>query len=295
MGIGRCVVGLLLAAVLAALAGCYEYHVAVVVTENLSGQRTTTLETEKTPTPETLFLLGVDGESWVETVFVGHEGDETRRYRREQSVVDDELWAETGGTVLRADPAGAFRLATEVGLEETKELGNKRLVYRETLSWNGLREEVAAVVAVDYAAFLRREFPALPDSLVHEFRGAMATTILLNWTELTASASDRDPRTKLPSRVTEVLSERLRRAEVDEELSRNLLKKTTKWKFLDELEVALPGLKSSLRSAIILTVTMPGPIVDGNADKVAGNVASFRVELSSTLAGPVVLEVVCQP
>jgi hypothetical protein len=276
------------------LAGCHEYQITVAVDADGSGVRTITLDTKHELDGDDRRLWGLVGDGWTVEGTTEQGGDRRWRYRREHRVDRLDRWRETGSTLLRGTPDGRVRLISAVQVEQIRGASGTRHVYRESLGWAELREEVADLVARNYAAFLRHDFPALPDSLVHEARGAMAATIVLSWRELVAGDEDSSPEQELGERFNQHLAQRLLRAGVAPALTQAVVRATAAWDYFGGLEEAIPGLDHCLESSLVLTVAMPGEVVGGNADTVEGNLATFKVDLAETLEGPVILEVVSE-
>lgn len=274
------------------LTGCREYDVRVTVDTDGGGSRTATLNSRTPLSPEVRHLMGLAGEGWRVILFNGPDGNEAHRYQRVQEVADLDHWRDTGGTFLRGDADGEVRLVSEVQVDGA---GVGRHVYRETLHWIGLRERATAVVAQDYADMLRREFPDLPEDLVREVRAAVAASIDQNWVELAVAKNVKFKEAEFAEQVNALNDEFFREAGVAPELAEKVARRTAKWGYYDGLEAVLPGLKRSVNARLKLRVTMPAPVSGGNADEVAGNTATFLLDLGRTVAEPVTLEVVCEP
>jgi len=274
------------------LTGCHEYDVRVTVDAAGSGSRTTTLKSRVPLSPEVRHLMGLAGDGWRVTPFNGPDGNEAYRYQRSVEVTDVDHWHDAGGTFLLGAADGEVRLVSEVQVRGT---GDGHHVYRETLHWIGLREKVTAVVAQDYADMLSQEFPSLPEDLVREVRAEVAAAIELNWAELAAAKNVRTKEVEFAELVNATNDERFRQAGVAPDLTEQVAQRTAMWGYYDGLEAALPGLKRSVNAKLKLRVTMPAPISGGNADAVAGDTATFLLDLGRTVAESVTLEVVCEP
>ena len=277
------------------LVGCREYDVRVAVDADGGGSRTTSVVSRSPLRPEFRHLLGLAGDDWRVILFNGPDGMETYRYQRRLEVADRDRWPATGGTLLLGTADGEIRLESEIQVEKARGAGGERHVYRETLYWVGLQERATAVVAGDYAAMLRREFPSLPADLVDEAQAAVAAAIDSNWADLADAEYVRIKEAEFAKQVNAINGGLFQQAGVAPELVEKIAKRTTKWRYYKSLKTALPGLRQSVNARLKLRVTMPAPVSGGNADVIKGNTASFLLDLGRTAADSVTLEVVCEP
>jgi len=278
------------------LAGCYEYRVHVTVNEDGTGRRHMEVD-GKAPAANNSgeHTMLVSGDGWRVTMATAGDGEAVRRHSKSQDIDLLEGWRDAGGLILMGNADSPSRLVADCEVERIESGDGPRLVYRETVHWLHIREDVADLVGDNYATALRRQFPALADSLVSELRGVMVTGLIMSWDDLVAAEGDDSREDVVSGRLIDLAHGRLIRAGVDRELATAVAESTTEWDSFDGLEKSLPGLDVCVSSNLVMDVTMPYPILGGNADTVEGNVATFRVDLVETLGGPVVLEVVSGP
>lgn len=277
------------------LGGCYEYRVDVTVNEDGTGRRHMEVDSRAPASGSGRHTMPVSGEGWRVTMATGGDGAAVHRHSKEQAVDLLEGWRNAGGLIVMGNADSPSRLVADCRVERIEGADGARLVYRETVHWLHIREDVADHVGRSYARAIRQQFPALPDSVVSELRGVIVAGMVMSWDQMVAAQDDAELSDRVESQFVELARGRVARAGLGRELADAVAESTRDWDSYEGLEESLPGLDVCVQSSLVLTVTMPRPITGGNADTVDGNVATFRVDLLETLARPVVMEVVCGP
>ncbi len=191
------------------LGGCHEYRVTVDVNANGSGRRTVALDARGTLGPTDTEVLRLDEPGWSVSEATGDDGLTVHRYRKEVAVATLDGWQDLSGVMILARPGGPSQLLTDIQLERVQSAGGERLVYRETLRWEGIRGELAALSGQSYAAFLREEFPDLPEVVVAELRGVMAATMVMSWDEMIRAEGDPALEDEMTGRIFDLIADRL--------------------------------------------------------------------------------------
>jgi hypothetical protein len=273
------------------LGGCQEFKVETTVDPDGSGARVVTLDSEEPLDAERRALMTIDEASWQTSALQRDDGKSIHRAVHRVEVADLAGWPATGGVLIRAAVGSDVRLVSEVSVMEVHGADGPGHVYRETLRWIGLREEVADLVGRSYAAELRQTFPDLADSLVVEARGIVTAGLVMNWDQMGTADDDPEVEERIFGQIFGLVGDRLRRGGAGEATLARIPEHARSWNPYDGIEDVLPGLDLCMKSSFELSITLPGAVRAGNADSVEGNVAHFRVDLAETTAAPVVLEV----
>lgn len=276
-------------AVCAAAAGCQQYQVEVRVDPGGGGERTVTLDLAEAASDTLAHLMALDVGDWTASTAKDADGADRYLYRRRTAVSDLGGWPAAGGLLVRGEASGKVRLAVDVGVEQVRGTGGAHFVYRETLHWENLREEVAAQAADAFAAWLEDRRPALPASVVAEQRGVVAAAVVMRWADI--GKVDGEAADRFADDLLALVEDRLRRAGIPAEQAAAIRREAKDFDLMSGMETALPGLDQALQTGYELKVTMPGRVTGGNADEVDGRTATWRVDLTRSIAAPLVLTV----
>lgn len=182
---------------------------------------------------------------------------------------------------LEKGPLEDIFFHNEIEVQRTE--GNT-ITYRETLTWNELKEKAVRKTAAFFAGRLAEEYQFLSREDKEEIQNFLAGMITVAWyaeevaeekmkDELyTQAASDYIAyliRGKYPEKDISTLPENVERI-MDKEGDENLNK---------VLMEELPGVYLAGHTSIAFMVTMPGKIVDTNATNVEGNTAIWKYDL----------------
>lgn len=295
---------LLLPLVLLALAGCQHYEVEITLDADGGGSRSVELRGDVPgPTPETSasrLRLGFSLDESAGWRQVASEDDPRRLvFRRERRVSAAGDWPSFDGEIAIPGRAGALPAdgdvllsnQVEVQLDETP--GRRSLSYRERFTWSGILPAASGIVADVVTAALedaieglnpleRAELHGLAagaaqrylaleqaessEAAYHTFVGALATQMHA----VLAPGHPALTTTRLASLLDGVLGESSEAGDA-------------------AFEALLPGADLVATSDLTLHLTLPGPVLESNADSVDGNRATWRFGLSQALLEPVQL------
>ncbi len=277
--------------------GCHQYRAIVEIRPDGSGTRTVTLTPQL---DEELSELGLHqifrvppDENWER--FVDEDGDVAFRCIREASGPDD--WAALGDDIRifsRGDGGaadtrkGSAGLRNVVSLETGRTDEGRTFTYRERLRWEGLKEDLIAVMTAVYEARVHEALPVLPDVCIAELRGLFRGHLSQTW-ERVYLTEDEDlfidtlSRALLPD--VEELVER-RNVDVEPEMLVALAGAV-----VDDddnqlesiVERDLMGVAHAVFASLRLIVIMPGEIIDTNGAIDGDGEVSWNVGLLEPL------------
>ena len=291
------VIGILTALLLVS-SGCKQYKVEVNVNEDGSGTRMVKLSAATIgendldiDIDEFRELFGLsEKQGWTmkREVKKTEEGEKPDKYifllDREAKRLSS--WQAMSGDIdvratLEKGPLEDIFFHNEIEVQRTE--GNT-ITYRETLTWNELKEKAVRKTAAFFAGRLAEEYQFLSREDKEEIQNFLAGMITVAWyaeevaeekmkDELyTQAASDYIAyliRGKYPEKDISTLPENVERI-MDKEGDENLNK---------VLMEELPGVYLAGHTSIAFMVTMPGKIVDTNATNVEGNTAIWKYDL----------------
>ena len=285
------------------LAGCQSYEIEVRLDPDGGGRRATLVtgdlgghsEEQAEAELRNAFTLPAD-EGWLRLP-VEDEGRKLR-FRRERDVAGTEHWNEAAEIRIPGnplDPRDDVLLSNTISVTQGSDSGVPTLTYVEQWRWTGVMEAFGCLVADLLVADFVAAWPELGEVERAELRGlvegAVQRHVSLEIDEegeqeydhfldvlarqlhvvIARSGGDADP-----ARVREIVEENYRG---DNERG-------------DEaLDNELPGLSAVFTTDLDLAVTMPGPILDSNADRVEGNTAYWELDLQDTILAPVTARV----
>jgi hypothetical protein len=278
------------------LSGCKQYKVDVTLNEDGSGTRS--IEMRASIIGEDDFQIELDE---FRKLF-GLDEKRGWKLKREVKTLPDETevtfftldieaksissWKAMSGDIdirgtLEKGPLEDISFHNEI---EVERIEGDIITYRETLTWNNLKEKAVDMNAVFFTERLTEEYPFLSKKDRDDIRSFLAGMITVSWyaeevaeekmeDELYTQAArdyiahlikERHPRRNM-SGLGEVL-DRIMEQEGEEYLDRILKEK-------------LPGVYLAGHTSITFTVTMPGKIVDSNATSVEGNTAVWKYDM----------------
>lgn len=301
----RPLLGVLLATGLAAAAGCQHYDVQVAIEPDGTGQRTVDFTIEGSGDDAALtneqlrdFFRIDASHGW--TLVSGKPPDAQASaagatYRHAMTCDDPTAWDRADGELrIQARPGErpdvVFANDLDVRLLESEE--GRVCQYRETFSWTGLRQEITSFMADRFVEQVHAAYPFLTTDELHELRGLLAGMVMLHL-QATGEYEDQEPDDELT--VAAILAHAedvLRRHPGDHDTTEmNAIVRASADDPMGVLDhhVAqqLPGAYHAASTALNLSVTMPGPIIDTNADRIDGQMVSWEMSIWDASAHPV--------
>ena len=287
---------------LCSMAGCQHYSVEVTLEADGSGRRVCELACDAPgPTPEAAISHFREGFSLAEAAGwrrVEREGEPQRLvFRREQELAGAADWSRFDGEIAvpgRADGRATGVLYTNsVRVEAASEGGQRTLSYRERFEWRGILPAASALIAELGAAALATDYPALDEPARAELRGLLTGAALRfialeqedagepAYTTFLAALAEQARRVvarQYPDAAAPAIAERLHAVLRGAGEQGNA--------FFTE---RLPGLDLVATTDLSFRLTLPGPVLESNADRVEGNTAIWQFGLSNALLEPVQL------
>ena len=309
-----------------ALTACRGYDVNVTVAPDGSGTRTLMLNTDiKSPDDPQLLQMAelfdlTEARGWkridpapveaertgVAAPFSALNEQESVVFERRTKAKNAQGWDRSSGDIHilgralagpgtpvagpRADQDVEFQ--NVVALEVGTQAGRSTVTYRERFAWTGLLEWLTAHSAERFAQVLKESYPFLTDPDLAEMRGYVAG-------QLTAAIVGRKPKDNLNVMLEPLagpLEDYTRRVILRRRPDADVGGLRARCESLldgegDELETSLatelPGVDLAVLASIDLKVTLPGPVVDSNADETDGNVAIWHIDLWDALGQPI--------
>lgn len=285
------------ATILAALVatGCREYKVEMRIRANGSGERVTTIEAEPDPPAETRALLGL-ASGWSEAAIV-RDGKPAVRFARQVAIGREDDWGRLPPDLLvLSDAAGRASLGSHVSVQCGRSDAGRRCTYQETIGWRDLRETMADVYADSLDRALRDSVPDLDHEVRAEVRGLVHGAVLLRWDSLMEAEGHEHE----AEGVIDALAREAGRAagrghapgqarRVTQLVRSVCLAPQGRGLNPDPALGALPGIELPFDSSLEMHVTLPGTIVQSNADQIQDRTAVWRIDLSKALQGDIVL------
>ena len=280
------------------LSGCKQYKIAVDLNEDGSGTRS--IELRASTIGEDEFEIELDDfralyglteeRGWKlkrEVKTLTNDGlREVTIFKLDSEAKRISSWRALSGDLdvrgtLEKGPFEEVRFHNDIEVEKGD--GNT-IVYRETLTWNKLKEKATDMNAEFFARRLAEDFPFISQKDRDEIQYFLAGMITVSWyaeevandqmgDELyTQAATDYIMymlAERYPDRNLSGLPERLERILMDE--GEQYLDKVLKEK--------LPGAYLAGHTSLTFTITMPGKIVESNATSIEGNTATWKYDL----------------
>lgn len=291
--------------------GCKQYDIDVTVKPDGGGSRnvelTTTSGAQSSVEPSyeefiELFSLH-DKNGWtvnkrrVERDVAGEERHQGYIYTLERDAKDLADWRKMSGDInIRAAlPGGEFydvRFHNTIDLEMGRGTATQSFTYRETFTWDSLKEELIAFLATYFQDTLAAEYPELEAAELAELKGLMAGHLSIGFyaIEETGELDGEEAARSLVPIVTEVI--RRKRQDVEQaqvyEITMVVLSDDEN-RFERWAAEKMPGIELAFFTEINLRVTMPGRIVESNADEVQEQTAIWKLDIMKTINRPVEL------
>ena len=288
------------------LAGCWQYEIEVTINPDGSGSRTLRLQAD----PEDMREESADMAEFVGLYCLGAEAGWTMEREREPGAKREILvftrrgqpaslgdWRHVSGDVrilgtLEPDPDTNVAFANAVAIEAGAGANLRTYTYRERFSWTGLREIIIARQAEGFCNRLQGSYPFLTDENRQELTGLLAGAILAT-VELEASSKEPEGVAEALAHAVEAHVEDIIRRHDPDAACTDVAQivnggLTGADKDLEAfLHEKLPGAYLAGATSIELRVTMPGRIVESNADRVEGKTACWSMDAWDALVRPV--------
>ncbi|MEQ9569682.1 MAG: hypothetical protein RLN75_05785 [Longimicrobiales bacterium] len=299
-------------ALAATAAGCVDYTIDTTIRADGSGTRVERMEVTRNSdldlTAETFQALtgARPSDGWSSRTRVDTDGDTTWIVERTATIDAWAGWVRPSGTALlkgappdRADErVGLVRLGDVVyrdSLAVTRapgEGGGEVVTYREWFVWHDAAAAVVEALVEQARRDLRERYPALSDedrgTILGYFRGRL-------WAAGEAGAfSDPDADALIDDAVARTAAHAARvMGEPAREPGLRALFSAVVDVGSPEAEATfeglLPGLTLGFNTSMVVRVTLPGTIVDTNADEREGNTLEWRFSPFDDLARPIEL------
>lgn len=294
------------------LGGCIEAKIAVTVQPDGTGRREVEIAWELESLQE--LELSVDGfqelldlqeaSGWSasrETRWADGGERTFLVFRRTLEIESLEGWPRQGGDIdIRAgkdDPrflGHTVRAGNEVSVELARSGHGRSITYRETFRIEGMKELMDQFQSERFASQVAQAFPQLTEADRAELRGLYFGHLALQRSLYGQDDEDPDQIQKLADslarharRVVENRAPGVETGELDR-LARNVL--VDEDEALDQhLVDELPGVLIAALFGIKLEVTMPGEVVDTNADQRSEGYVAWEFQLWSAIDEPVQL------
>ncbi len=301
---------ILIAALVLLGAGCRQYEIEVVLRADGSGTRTLQLrpdleaDLQGEPSQEVfaeLFCLHAENGWSRSREESGRDAPDVIVYRRDEEVTTLGRWRDLSGDLCirgAAEP-GAYdsvRFENRITVHASADAKTRSYTYRERFAWRGLREILVARQAEAFCNRLQAIVPSLTDGDRRALTGLLAGALLAN-VQLEPSAGDQDAIVEVLTRSVAVYAAEILHRH-DPEAPTDSLRQIASEAILDpggDLEAFLrremPGAYLAGATSISVSVTVPGLIVDTNADRVEGRTVSWNLDTWDALVRPVELYV----
>lgn len=293
------------------LAGCKEYNIDVTVEPDGGGSRRIELTTSSITQGgvetslndfKTLFDLKEE-KGWrvsKRKADGGNEEDDTASgyiftLERDAAVLDD--WRGMSGdvSIRAAFPNGEYwnvKFYNTVDVETGHAAETKSITYRETFRWESLKEELVDFFATWYHDSMAVTYPELGQAELGELRGLLAGHLAMGLTAIEETGDfDAEGVTRgMVSMAADII--RRKRPDVDPgqvySITEAILNDSTN-KFERFASREMPGVELAFFAAINLRVTMPGRIVESNADEVQEQTAIWKLDIMKSINRPIEL------
>jgi hypothetical protein len=255
------------------VAGCQTFHVAVTLDAEGGGTRTLELTTDGnwdedggvSSVEELRQLFGLaEARGWarVETGEKSGEGGGLR-FRRSATIPDLASWHGHNGDLqvrgtLEEGPLSDVRFSNAIAIETGTGSAARFFGYRETFSWEMLREVILSGMSEHFCSAVKGAYPHLAETEMAELQGLISGLFLF---VLELEVRDADLQ-HLDEMLTAAISTH-----------------------------ALEILRRGAPDADDDRVTMPGRIVETNADETEGNTAIWEFELWDAILRPAEIHV----
>ncbi len=290
--------------------GCQQYGIEVTVEPDGSGKRSIELTTSSLarsgaePSADDFrILFGLKEEDgwYISKRKPGgeEEGDESSGYifTLEREAADLADWRNMSGdiNISAAFPSGKYynvKFHNTVGVEIARGTNARSVTYRETIGWNSLKEELVDFFASWYHDSMAVTYPELGTAELAELRGLLAGHLSMGLVaiEETGDFDAESVAREMVSMATGII--RRARPDVETEevhaITEAILSDSTN-KFERFTAREMPGVELAFFTEINLRVTMPGRIVESNADEVQERTAIWKLDIMRTINRPMEL------
>ncbi len=287
-----------LAAGLFLSAGCKQYKVEVTMNEDGSGMRMVKLTAPTTGEDDlevslerfrSLFGLSEKrGWSMQREVKETEEGEKGDKYifTLDSRAKRISSWQAMSGDI---DVRGTLErgLLEDVSFHneiEVERIDGDILVYRETLTWNKLKESVIDMTIALFRNNMAQEYPFLSQQELDMLAYFTAGIVSIAWYgEEVADDQISDEMYETSAAV--YIEHIIRKKHPDEDLSSilSVIERTfddeDETQFDNFLKEKLPGAYLAGHTSIAFTITMPGEIIETNAPHVEGNTAVWEYDM----------------
>ena len=289
--------------------GCKKYDVDVKVMPDGSGSRHVELTTASVAQGGTepayeefveLFNLR-DKTGWtvdkrrVERDNAGNDRHQGYIFTLERNAKELADWREMSGdiNIRGALPGGEFhdvRFHNAIDLEMGRGTAARSFTYRETFTWDSLKEELVDFLATYFQDTLAIEYPELEEAELAEIKGLMAGYLSIGFYAIEEKGeldSEEAARSLVPI-VTDVIrgkypeAEQAKLYEITEAVLSDEANRFERW-----AAEKMPGVELAFFTEIVLRVTMPGRIVESNADEVREQTAAWKLDIMKAINRPI--------
>ncbi len=292
------------------MAGCQEYAVEVTLQPDASGTRAVSFEAdldrdwERPPTyDEYLALHHLDSRhGWAKVSSEPAILDSLpgTTFRRTAKPADASDWSLESGDIhirgtLRSGEHSGIEFVNRVSVRELRVDDESLIEYREEFQWRGLREALAAYYAERYRAVVQGEYPNLKAAEIDQLTG-LVTGLVQVAIELEDPDGPEDSDAALTEalkvQTVEIVKRRYADASVENihALATQLMESSDD-AFDQFIREVLPGVHFAHLTEIKLNVTMPGEIVETNAEGVDGLTVNWSTGPEDAVRRPLVLYV----
>lgn len=292
---GRWLVILISAGLLVLSTGCKQYSIDVTINEDGSGARLVELSTStigeddlEMSLDEFLRLFNLDEKHGWKMRREAKEGEQHEKYifTLDRTAKHISSWQAMSGDfnvrgTLEKGPLEDISFHNEIEVERSD--GNT-ITYRETLAWNKLKESVVDMSAAFFSETLAQEYPFLSKHDLDMIKNFLAGIITIVW-YAEEVAEDKITDEICSQAAGDYIAYLIKEKHPDKDLSGlaetiDRIINDEGEEYLDRiLQEKLPGVYLAGHTAIALKVTMPGEIIDSNANKVEGNTAIWEFDL----------------
>lgn len=286
--------------------GCQDYEVQTVVNKDGSGSRTVTLTldpykeyAESTITlkdAETLFRVREAGQWDMSWTGKPRDPESHPVYTRRRKIRGIDDWASALNEVfikgtIQSGELEQIEMKSRIDVTAEEGPAGMSYTYRERFWWIGLKPVLTDWFIDVVCNSLQRRYDLTDGSVLTELRGLYAGVIDLTWEtfidneELEAEGANIIATlVRNTKRIIESSGKRVGSEDLTAILTSDL--KDEGDKILDRAERELPGVFGAGFTGIKLSVTLPGIIMESNADKVEGNTATWEFGALDPLKAP---------
>jgi hypothetical protein len=291
-------------------AGCQKYKLDVILNEDGGGTRREELDIASidrvdstTTIDDVKAVFSIDENlGWKELRVPSSDADTDREgyaYVRENVVKNASGWKEiSGGMHIRGDIfKGSFKKIEvefknyiDVTIAEIER--GKSYLYKERFHWKSLIETINLYLMKRYSDQIAEAYPFLGKQELSEIQGVVIVSLNLMLEAEFSGEDSKEMAERMEAAIIRSVAEIVLRKRPDadtnriEEITHDVFSDPDD-KFGEYIRLHLPGVYMSVPTEIVLRVTMPGRIVDSNADEVEGNTAFWELDVMAAIMDPV--------